>query len=121
MTENFNIEDDPFIKLSKKVLLVLENLINEDHIEIPVSLDTMLEIAIGAITEAQVSGEIELIDVFNEHREFAFDALIFEEGGEYTLHDILAQVVCFRLIDMMKEYLGHIRVSYFDELESVSE
>jgi len=111
------IEKDPFIKLSRRVLLTLENLIKNSDIKIPVSIDTMLELAIGALTDAQTSGDVELTEVFYEHKEFTFDTLVFEENGEYTLHDILAQVVCFRLINMMKEFLDHIDVSYEEDFD----
>jgi len=114
-TENLVIENDPFIRLSKRVLVALENLLKKQEISVPVQLDTMLELAIGALTDAQSSGEVELTEVFFEHKEFTFDSLVFEAGGEYVLHDILAQVVCFRLIDMMKEFLNHVNVPYNEE------
>lgn len=116
--DNSIIENDPFIRLSKKALLALENLINNNDIEIPVKSETMLELAIGALADEQSSGSVDLTEIFYEHREFTFDSLFFEEGGEYTLHDVLAQVVCFRLINMMQEFLDHINVKYdnaFDE------
>jgi hypothetical protein len=109
---NSIIENDPFIRVSKKALLALENLIKNNNKEVPVKFNTMLELAIGALADAQSSGEVDLVDVFYEHREFTFDAMIFEERGEYILHDILAQVVCFRVISMMQEFLNHIEVAY---------
>lgn len=110
--DNSIIENDPFIRLSKKALLALEKLIKNNEIEIPVKFNTMLELAIGALADAQSSGSVDLVEVFYEHREFTFDSIVFEERGEYVLHDVLAQVVCFRLISMMQEFLDHIQVKY---------
>jgi hypothetical protein len=124
MTElESNIEDNPFIKLSKKVLLTLENLINQNDIAIPIKFDTMLELSVAALVDAQASGEVDLVEIFYFNKEFSFDSLVFEQGGEHTLHDILAQVVCFRLIDMIKEFLDHIDASYTKEsfTETISE
>jgi hypothetical protein len=118
--ENSTIEDNPFIKLSKKVLITLENLIKQDDIAIPIQFDTMLELSVAALVDAQASGEVDLVEIFYFNKEFSFDSLVFQEGGEHTLHDILAQIVCFRLIDMIKEFLNHINISYTTE-ESLSE
>ena len=112
------IEDDEFLILSKKALETLENLINNKQIKPPIEPQVLLDIAIGAVAESQMTGKIKIIDIFNEHSEFLFDNLLFEEDGEYTVHDVLSQVVCFRIINMMEEYLDHLEIKYvssFDE------
>lgn len=112
MIENYDIEDDSFIKLSKNSLTTLDNLIKDEKIEIPVSAQVMLDISIGSLAEGQSSGQIDMIQVFLDHPEFLFDNLYFEQPGEYNLHDVLAQVICFRLVSMMQEFLDHINVEY---------
>lgn len=112
------IEDDEFLTLSKKALETLENLLNKKQIEPPIEPQVLLDIAIGAVAESQMTGKIKIIDIFNEHSEFLFDNLLFEQDGEYTVHDVLSQVVCFRIINLMEEYLDHLGIEYvssFDE------
>lgn len=118
MIENYDIENDAFIKLSKNSLSTLDNLIKNQKVEFPISTQVMLDIAIGTLAEGQSSGQVDILQVFADHPEFLFDNLYFEQPGEYNLHDVIAQVICFRLISMMQEFLDHINVEYinaFDE------
>jgi hypothetical protein len=118
MMENYDIENDVFIKLSKRSLSTLENLIKNEKVERPIEPQVMLDIAIGTLAESQMSGQVDMIEIFHDHPEFIFDNLYFEQPGEYNLHDVLAQVICYRLISMMHEFLEHINVEYvniFDE------
>lgn len=112
--ENYDVESDSFIKLSKNSLTTLDNLLNNSKIETPVPTQVMLDIAIGSLAEGQSSGQIDLVDIFIDHPEFLFDNLYFEQPGEYNLHDVIAQVICFRMISMMQEFLDHINVEYVD-------
>lgn len=107
-----NIENDNFLLLSRKALTTLDNLLANNKIDIPVQSQVLLDIGIGAVAEAQMTGKILAIDIFNDHPEFLADDLSFEQGGEYTLHDVMSQVVCFRLINMMEEYLIHLNIEY---------
>lgn len=111
--ENTELEQDfEFLILLKKSLSTLENLIKNENIEIPVSQETLMDISIGALAESQANNEIDIVTIFSEQKEFLFDTLLFEEGGEYNLHDVLAQVICFRLIGLMEEYLEHMEIGF---------
>ena len=110
-----------FMVILKKSLLTLDNLIKNNKIEIPVSQRVLLDISVGALAESQASGEVDLIQIFVQQREFVFDNLFFEEGGEYNLHDVLAQVICFRLIGLLEEYLEESGVLFSEEFENLDE
>lgn len=106
------IEEDSFFFLSKKALDTLDNLVKNNQVAIPVQPSTFLDIAIGAVAESQANQTVDLLEVFNQHPEFLYDSLFFDRGGEYNLQDVLAQVICFRLVRMMEEFLDHMNVEY---------
>jgi hypothetical protein len=106
------IEQKTLFEISKKSLTTLENLINNNQIETPVKFSDLLDIAIGALIESEVVDRISLIDILAEDPELLYDIIEFEEDGKYNLHDIISQIVCFRLIVIMQEFLNHINVEY---------
>ena len=120
MTEQ--IKQKTLFEISKKTLTTLENLINEGTIDIPIKFSDMLDISVGALFESEVMDRINIIDVIVEEPDLLYDIIEFEETGKYNLHDIISQIVCFRLIILMQEYLNHIGVQYQldkeDKLES---
>lgn len=111
------IEEDSFLFLSQKALLTLENLVKNKMIDIPVNQQVLVDIGIGALTESQTNSEVDILEVFEDHREFILDTLFFDQGGQYTLNDVLAQVVCFRLVNIMEEFLDHLGVEYISNFE----
>jgi hypothetical protein len=115
------IENDEFLMLSKKALETLENLLDKNQITPPIEPQVLLDIAIGAVAESQMTGKVKMIDIFVEHSEFLFDKLLFEQTGEYTIHDVLSQVVCFRIISLMEEYLDHLEIEYVSSFEESDE
>jgi hypothetical protein len=106
------IQEDSFLYLSKKVLERLETLINKNMVETPIKPEVLLDLAIGAVADAQVKEDFHILNVFADHEEFIRDKVYFEKVGEYGVHEVLAQVVCFRLIKLMEEYLDHVGISY---------
>lgn len=116
------IEQKTLFEISKKTLTTLENLINEDTIDVPVKFSDMLDIAVGALFESEIMDRINIVDVIVEDPDLLYDIIEFEESGKYNLHDIISQIICFRLIILMQEYLNHIGVEYQlgkkDRLES---
>lgn len=116
------IKQKTLFEISKKTLTTLENLINEKTIDIPVKFSDMLDIAVGALFESEVMDRLNIIDVIVEDPDLLYDIIEFEETGKYNLHDIISQIICFRLIVLMQEYLNHIKVEYElgkkDKLES---
>lgn len=110
MTEK--IKQKTLFEISKKTLTTLENLINEGTIDIPIKFSDMLDISVGALFESEVMDRINIIDVIVEEPDLLYDIIEFEETGKYNLHDIISQIVCFRLIILMQEYLNHIGVEY---------
>jgi len=106
------VKNDSFLLLSKKSLTTLERLINQSKITPPVEAQVLIDIAIGAVAESQAASQIHIVDVLHEHKEFIFDSIFFDTSGEYTLHDVLAQIICFRLVKIMEEFLEHLNVEY---------
>ena len=104
--------------LSEKALITLENLIKTNQIEIPVKISTLMDIVIGALVESEVNEDLKIIDIFNENPELLFDNVDFSEPGEYNIHDVLGQVVCFRVMYLMQSFLDHLNVEY-EEIENV--
>lgn len=110
MTEKQNIKEKTLFEISKKSLLTLENLLNSDQIEIPVKISDLLDIAIGSIVESEIVDQINLINILVEEPELLYDVIEFEESSKYNLHDIISQIICFRLIVLMKQFLDHIEI-----------
>lgn len=110
MTEKQNIKEKTLFEISKKSLLTLENLLNSDQIEIPVKISDLLDIAIGSIVESEIVDQINLINILVEEPELLYDVIEFEESSKYNLHDIISQIICFRLIVLMKQFLNHIEI-----------
>lgn len=106
------VEQDSFLYLSKKVLERLDTLIKKNIVETPIKSDVLLDLAIGAVADAQMKEDFHILNVFMDHEEFIRDKVYFERVGEYGVHEIMAQVVCFRLIQLMEEYLDHVGLSY---------
>ena len=106
------IEQKTLFEISKKSLSTLENLINNNQIEIPVKFSDLLDISIGALIESEVIDQISLIDVLTEDPDLLYDIIEFEQDGKYNLHDIISQIVCFRLIIIMQEFLDHLDIEY---------
>lgn len=119
MTEQ--IEQKTLFEISKKSLTTLENLINSEKIEIPIKFSDMLDIAVGALFESEVIEQVNIIDVLVEDPDLLYDIIEFEESGKYNLHDIISQIICFRLITLMQEFLKHIGVEYQPYKEVVVE
>jgi hypothetical protein len=113
------IEQKTLFEISKKSLTTLENLINNNQIETPVKFSDLLDIAIGALIESEVVDRISLIDILVEDPELLYDIIEFEEDGKYNLHDIISQIVCFRLIVVMQEFLNHINVEYITKNKEI--
>ena len=110
--ETFNIDDDLFFTITRRALLALDNLCQTDQIEKPVKFQILLDLAIGAVAESQITERINLLEVFFDHQEFLLDNLYFEEGGEYGLYDVMSQVVCFRIIRLMEDYLDELNIPH---------
>jgi hypothetical protein len=106
------VEDGVFYNLSKKAILVLENLIKTDQVETPIKFSVLFDISIGALAESEVIDRIQIIDIFTEDPQLLYDTIEFTEIGEYNLHDVLSQVICFRVIKLMQDFLDHIDIEY---------
>ena len=115
------VKQQTLFEISKKTLTTLENLINTDKIEIPIKFSDMLDIAVGALFESEVIEQVNIVDVIVEDPDLLYDIIEFEENGKYNLHDIISQIICFRLIALMQEFLNHIQVDYQPYKEVVVE
>lgn len=116
MTTEENIKQKTLYNISKKSMGTLGTLLDNKKIEIPIKFSDLFEIAIGSIAEAEIIDKINLIDVLIEEPEILYDFIEFEKGARYNLHDIIGQIVCSRLIFLMKKYLDHIKVDYEKEI-----
>lgn len=106
------VEDGVFYNLSKKAIVALENLIKTDQVETPIKFSVLFDISIGALAESEVIDRIQIIDIFTEDPQLLYDTIEFTEIGEYNLHDVLSQVICFRVIKLMQDFLDHINIEY---------
>lgn len=117
MSEEDNIKEKTIYEISKKAMGALGNLLDKDKIEIPIKSSDLLDLAVGAFVESEVVDQIDIVNVLIEDRDLLFDIVEFEENTRYNLHDILGQIICFRVIGVMKQYLDHIKVEYEDKEE----
>lgn len=115
-----NIETPVFYKLSERALLTLENLIKSGQIDFPVTVENLLDISIGALVDLELNDNLQIIDIFSENPTLIYDKISFEDSGEYSLHDILSQIVCFRLIYLMHDFLEEKEIE-FQEIEEDAE
>jgi len=115
------IEQKTLFEISKKTLTTLENLLNSKQIDLPVKFNVLLDIAVGALFESEIIEQVNLLDVVVEDKDMMYDIVEFEQGGKYNLHDIVSQIITFRLITLMQEYLKHINVKYESYKETVLE
>lgn len=106
------VKDGVFYNLSKKALTTLENLLNTDQVDLPIKFSVLFDISIGALAEAEVIDRIQIIEIFVEDPQLLYDTIEFTEVGEYNLHDVLSQVICFRVIKLMQDFLDHINIEY---------
>lgn len=111
-----DIETPVFYKLSERALLTLENLIKMGQIDYPVTVENLLDISIGTLVDLELNNNLKIIDVFSENPALVYDKISFEDSGEYSLHDILSQIVCFRLIYLMHDFLQERKIE-FQEIE----
>ena len=115
------INQKTLFEISKKTLTTLESLLNSKQIDIPVKFNVFLDIAVGALFESEIVEQVNLLDVVVEDKDMMYDVVEFEQGGKYNLHDIISQIITFRLITLMQEYLKHINVEYESYKETVVE
>lgn len=119
MSEEENIKQKTLYAISKKAMGTLGSLLDSKKIEIPIKFSDLFEISIGSIVETEIVDQINLVNVLVEEPDILYDFIEFEKGARYNLHDIIGQIICFRLIFLMKQYLDHIQVDY--EKETVKE
>lgn len=115
-----DIETPVFYRLSERAILTLENLIKTGQIDFPVTIDTLLDISIGTLVDLELNDDLKIIDVFSENPVLIYDKISFEDSGEYSLHDILSQIICFRLIYLMHDFLQERQIE-FQEIEEETE
>lgn len=106
------LKDTPLIDVSKKSLNALQNLLNAEEIEIPVRINDLMDLAVGALVESEVTDQLNLVEVLFEDPDLLYDMIEFEEGGKFNLHDIISQIVCIRLMGIMMQYLNHMEVEF---------
>lgn len=114
MIEETSITEKTLYEISKKAMGALGNLLDSDKIEIPIKFSDLLDLAVGAFVEAEIVDEIDILNVLIEDRNLLFDVVEFEENSKYNLHDIIGQIICFRIISVMKKYLDHVNIEYED-------
>jgi hypothetical protein len=117
--EEYEEDNGSLYSLSEKTLVTLENLIKTKQIEIPVKISTLMDIVIGALVDSEVNEDFRIIEVFRENPELLFDNVEFKQPGEYNIHDVLGQVLCFRVMYIMQSFLDHINVEY-ETIEDVN-
>lgn len=115
------IDQKTLFEISKKTLTTLESLLNSKQVDIPVKFNVLLDIAVGALFESEIIEQVNLLDVVVEDKDMMYDVVEFEQGGKYNLHDIISQIITFRLITLMQQYLKHINVEYETYKETVVE
>lgn len=99
------------MSLVEKVLFALDNLIRGSKIDIPVKSDVLMDLAIGALGESLIEGS-NICSYFQENPVFLLDNVHFDESNIYNLHDIMSEVLCFRLISIMMDYLDELKLEY---------
>lgn len=111
MTEE-NIKEKTLYEISKKAMGALGNLLDSNQIEIPIKFSDLLDLSVGAFIEAEIVDQVDIINVLIEDKDLLFDIVEFEENSAYNLHDILGQIICFRVINIMQQYLDHMNIPY---------
>ena len=106
------LKNTPLIDVSKKSLNALQNLLNAEQIEIPVKINDLMDLAVGALVESEVTDQLNLVEVLFEDPDLLYDMIEFEEGAKFNLHDIISQIVCIRLMGIMMQYLNHMEVEF---------
>jgi hypothetical protein len=106
------VEETAFYNISKKAIITLENLVNNNQISNPVKTQELMDICVGALVDCEVNDRLEIIDVFKETPQLLYDTVEFSKAGEYNLHDVLSQIICYRTIGLMQEFLDYINVKY---------